>query len=180
MNGTRYSHTISLILTFCSFSPSVPGSWQGLRLMFIWKACWPNSSPDDPVVRWCLLLVTLAVIVLLHCSVCNLLLWFSKHVLSKETNTGDPASLYLLCTLLFCFYSSSFYPLNVIFSHFTFCIPIEGQVGPSVTFQSKMSRGQSFHASYHWDPQFLLCLTFHRQALGRVWCPLITDCGLGK
>lgn len=80
---------------FHSFFPlSVVGSWQVLRLLFVWEAHWPNSSSEDPIV-WMVpfFLVAFAIIVLTHCLICNPLLRLSKYLFSKGVYNGGSASL---------------------------------------------------------------------------------------
>lgn len=183
MNGTRYGHTVSWILicfTFCTFfSPSVVRSWQVLRLLFVWEAYWRNSSSEDPVI-WMVpfFLVALAIIVFIHYLMCNPLVRLSKYLLSKGMNTGGSASLsasYLpfLFLLILLFFHSCY-----LLSCFTFTFP-RGS-GQSVTDQSGMPRRQSSHTSYHWDPQFLLYVTFSGFPLARVERPILMDGGLVK
>lgn len=101
--------------------------------------------------EWCLSLVTLAIIVLIHCLMCKPLLGLGKHLLSKGMNTRGSASLCLLLTLLFCIYSFCFSPL-MLHSLLLHIQNPHRRTGQSVTIQSKMTRGQSYHTSYHWDP----------------------------
>lgn len=111
--------------------------------------CWGYCSFGKPIdltaalmtqlSEWCLLVVALAIIVLIHCLVCNPLPRLSKHLLSKGMNTRGstsvstsyPPFLFLLILLL---------STRVTFSLLFHIQNFHRRSGRSVTIKSKMTR----------------------------------------